>query len=80
MCLRRPALHLHVPAPHHTLVCPHSAAPSCLRRPAQHLRIPAELFRDIDEAWGPHTVDRFASPDNVQPLSALYAGRFCLHY
>jgi hypothetical protein len=43
-------------------------------------RVPASLFRIIDAAWGPHTVDRFASPTNLQPLVPPHAGRFCSHY
>ena len=43
-------------------------------------RIPADLFRDIDAAWGPYTVDRFATPANVQPLAPPFDGRFCSHF
>ncbi len=43
-------------------------------------RIPSELFRAIDASWGPHTIDLFASHDNVQPLAAPHTGRFCSHY
>jgi len=40
----------------------------------------AEYFRRLDAAWGPHTIDRFASIDNRQPLAAPHTGRFCAHY
>ena len=43
-------------------------------------RIPADLFRDIDAAWGPHTVDRFATPANAQPLAPPFRDRFCSHF
>jgi hypothetical protein len=42
--------------------------------------IPPRVFAALDAAWGPHTVDRFASSDNIQPLRGGYAGRFCSHY
>jgi hypothetical protein len=44
---------------------------SCLR---------PSLFRWLDERWGPHTIDRFASADACQPLAAPHTGRFCSRY
>ena len=38
------------------------------------------LFRWLDERWGPHTIDRFASADACQPLSPPHTGRFCSRY
>ena len=39
-----------------------------------------ELFAYLDGLWGPHTVDRFASAENRQPLLPPNAGRFCSHF
>ena len=36
-----------------------------------------EWFAYLDGLWGPHTVNRFASADNCQPLGAPHTGRFC---
>ena len=40
-------------------------------------RLRPSLFRWLDERWGPHTIDRFASADTCQPLAPPYTGRFC---
>ena len=37
-------------------------------------RLLPEVFRRVDAAWGPHTVDRFASFDSRR------TARFCSHY
>jgi len=37
-------------------------------------RLRPDVFRRVDAAWGPHTVDRFASFDSRQ------TARFCSHY
>ena len=39
-----------------------------------------EWFAYLEGLWGPHTVDRFASADNRQPLGAPNAGRFCAQF
>ena len=39
-----------------------------------------EWFAYLDGLWGPHTVNRFASADNCQPLGAPHTGRFCSQY
>ena len=51
---------------------------SAMRHHGYRLRV--ELFRALDERWGPHSIDRFASADNCQPLQAPHTGRFCSHY
>lgn len=38
------------------------------------------LFRWLDERWGPHTIDRFASVETCQPLAPPFTGRFCSQY
>jgi hypothetical protein len=38
------------------------------------------LFHCLNERWGPHTVDRFASVDTCQPLAAHNSGRFCSQF
>ena len=43
-------------------------------------RLRPSLFRWVDERWGPHTIDRFASADACQPLAPPYTGRFCSLY
>ena len=43
-------------------------------------RLIPRFFRMLDMLWGPHTVDRFASADNCQPLSGRFAGRFCSQF
>jgi hypothetical protein len=45
-----------------------------------HYRLREEWFAYLDGLWGPHTVDRFASADNRQPLCPPHAGRFCSQY
>ena len=40
----------------------------------------ADWFAYLDGLWGPHTVDRFATLDNCQPLGAPNTGRFCSQY
>ncbi len=40
-------------------------------------RLLASLFRWVDERWGQHTIDRFASANSFQPLAPPYTGRFC---
>ena len=34
----------------------------------------------LDDRWGPHSIDRFATIDNRQPLAAPHTGRFCSQY
>jgi hypothetical protein len=36
-----------------------------------------DLFRALDEAWGPHTVDRFSTFESCQPLRPPHGRRFC---
>ena len=43
-------------------------------------RLRPALFRWLDERWGPHTIDRFASVDTCQPLAPPFTGRFCSQY
>ena len=43
-------------------------------------RLLPALFRWLDERWGPHTIDRFASVDTLQPLAPPHTGRFCSQY
>ena len=45
-----------------------------------HYRLLEEWFAYLDGLWGPHTVDRFASAENRQPLGAPNTGRFCSQY
>ena len=45
-----------------------------------HYSLRDEWFAYLDGLWGPHTVDRFASAENCQPLGAPHAGRFCSQY
>ena len=40
----------------------------------------ASLFCWLDERWGPHTIDRFASLDTCQPLAPPHTGRFCSQF
>ena len=40
----------------------------------------AEWFAYLDGLWGPHSVDRFASAENRQPLGAPNTGRFCAQF
>ena len=42
-----------------------------------HYRLTEEWFAYLDGLWGPHTIDRFATADNCQPLCPPNAGRFC---
>lgn len=37
-------------------------------------RLRPQIFRLLDEAWGPHSIDRFASSENKQ------TSRFCSHF
>ena len=39
----------------------------------------AESFHPLDARWGLHSIDRFATTDNCQPLQAPHTGRFCPH-
>ena len=39
-----------------------------------------EWFAYLDGLWGPHTIDRFATADNCQPLCPPHAGRFCSQF
>jgi hypothetical protein len=45
----------------------------------EYCLLPA-LFRWLDDCWGPHTIDRFASIDTRQPLAPPHTGRFCAQY
>mmetsp|Transcript_74836 Transcript_74836/g.200622 ORF Transcript_74836/g.200622 Transcript_74836/m.200622 type:complete len:681 (+) Transcript_74836:204-2246(+) len=38
------------------------------------------VFRRVDAWWGPHTVDRFATAVNMQPLQPPFTGRFCSRF
>ena len=40
-------------------------------------RLRPEVFRMLDDAWGPHTIDRFATRDSCQSLQPPSSGRFC---
>jgi hypothetical protein len=45
---------------------------------SQHsYRLCEECFAHLDGLWGPHSIDRFASAEDCQPLIAPNAGRFC---
>jgi hypothetical protein len=46
-----------------------------MRQHAYRLR--HDWFAYLDGLWGPHSIDRFASADNRQPLGAPHTGRFC---
>ena len=35
------------------------------------------MFSALDRTWGPHTIDRFASAESLQPLQPPHTGRFC---
>ena len=45
-----------------------------------HYRLSEEWFAYLDGLWGPHSVDRFASADNRQPLCPPNGGRFCSQF
>jgi hypothetical protein len=45
-----------------------------------HYSLLEEWFAYLDGLWGPHTIDRFASADNRQPLCAPWSGRFCSQF
>jgi len=45
-----------------------------------HYRLRRRCFRMLEEKWGPHSIDLFASPTNQQPLAEPFTGRFCSHY
>ena len=45
-----------------------------------HYRLHEACFAYLDGLWGPHTIDRFATADNRQPLCPPNAGRFCAQY
>ena len=45
-----------------------------------HYSLLEECFAYLDGLWGPHTIDRFASADNCQPLCPPHSGRFCAQY
>ena len=45
-----------------------------------HYRLAEEWFAYLDGLWGPHTIDRFATADNRQPLCPPNAGRFCSQF
>ena len=36
-----------------------------------------KVFFELDGLWGPHTIDRFATSRNAQPLLQPNTGRFC---
>jgi hypothetical protein len=40
-------------------------------------RLRPAWFRLLDEMWGPHSIDRFATADSCQQLRGRFAGRFC---
>ena len=46
-------------------------------------RLRSELFHaldGVDARSGPHSIDRFATAENCQPLQAPHMGRFCSNY
>ena len=45
-----------------------------------HYCLRHEWFAYLDGLWGPHTIDRFATAENCQPLLPPNEGRFCAHY
>ena len=45
-----------------------------------HYRLTEEWFAYLDGRLGPHTIDRFATADNCQPLCPPNAGRFCSQF
>ena len=45
-----------------------------------HNRLREEWFAYLDGLWGPHTVDRFATAENCQPLCPPHSDRFCSQY
>jgi hypothetical protein len=48
---------------------------------SQHsYRLCEKCFAHLDGLWGPHSIDRFASAENCQPLIAPNAGRFCSRF
>jgi hypothetical protein len=49
---------------------------ACESRPGDYA-LARDTFLALDKAWGPHTIDRFASADSLQPLRAPHTGRFC---
>ena len=40
-------------------------------------RLRPAVFSALDAAWGPHTIDRFATRDSCQALQPPHSGRFC---
>jgi hypothetical protein len=48
--------------------------------PPHDYRLREEWFAYLDGLWGPHSIDRFATADNRQPLCAPHTGRFCSRY
>ena len=42
--------------------------------------VKASAFLHIDQRWGPHSIDRFATLDNVQPLAPPNSGRYCSQF
>ncbi len=40
-------------------------------------RLKPEVFRELDSAWGPHSIDRFSTKESCQALQPPYEGRFC---
>ena len=38
------------------------------------------IFQGLDQVWGPHSVDRFATSENQQEPAAPFEGRFCSQY
>jgi hypothetical protein len=48
---------------------------------SQHsYRLCEECFAYLNGLWGPHSIDRFASAEDCQPLIAPNAGRFCSRF
>ena len=43
-------------------------------------RLREDWFAYLDGLWGPHTIDRFATAENRQPLGAPNTGRFCAQF
>ena len=40
-------------------------------------RLRTEVFRELDAAWGPHSIDRFSTKESCQALQPPHGGRFC---
>ena len=45
-----------------------------------HSRLREEWFAYLDGLWDPHTIHRFATAENRQPLCQPHSGQFCSEY